>query len=47
MMVKRGQVKDHDKVIARIIKHLVRYDLDNLFGWEVPHSPVTDFEYRL
>lgn len=46
-MVKSGRIKDHDKVIARIVKHLVKYDLDHLFEWRVPSSPVTDFEYWL
>ena len=44
-MVARGSIKDHDKVIERIVKKLVKVRMDRFFDWEVPPSPVEGFKW--
>lgn len=44
-MVERGSIKDHDKVIARIVKKLTKVNMDVFFDWKVPPSPVKSFEW--
>lgn len=43
--IKAGRLKDHDKVLKRIVKNLAKKNLDKYFGWKIPPTPVSDFEY--
>ena len=43
--IKAGRLKNHDKVLKRIVKNLTKKKLDNYFGWEIPPTPVSDFRY--
>lgn len=43
--VRTGRLKDHDKVLKRIVKNLSKKNLENYFDWKIPPTPVSDFEY--
>lgn len=44
-MVKNGRLKDHDKVVARVVKKLTKVHMDGYFDFQVPPSPVESFEW--
>jgi transposase len=44
-MAVRGTVKDHDKLLKKIVKRLVKKNLDGYFDFKVPPTPARDIEY--
>jgi len=44
-MVKNGRIKDHDKVVARVVKKLTKVHMDVFFDFRVPPSPVKSFDW--
>jgi len=38
-MIKAGRLKDHDKVLKRIVKNLTKKNLDKYFDWEISPPP--------
>lgn len=45
--VRNGHIKNHDKILKRLIKNLARKDLDKYFEFDIPPSPVSDFSYKI
>lgn len=45
--VKAGRLKDHDSVLKRIVRNLTKKKLKDYFDWNIPQTPVSDFEYRV
>ena len=43
--VKAGRLKDHDKVLKRIVRNLTKKRLKDYFDWDIPQTPVSDFKY--
>ena len=43
--VKAGRLKDHDKVLKRIVRNLTKKKLKDYFDWNIPQTPVSDFKY--
>jgi len=43
--VKAGRLKDHDKVLKRIVRNLTKKKLKDYFDWDIPQTPVSDFKF--
>jgi len=43
--VKAGKLKDHDKVLKRIVRNLTKKRLKDYFDWDIPQTPVSDFKF--
>jgi len=44
-MAVRGTVIDHDKLLRRVVKRLVKKNLDGYFDFDIPPTPARDFKY--
>jgi len=44
-MAVRGTVKDHDKLLKKVVKRLVKKNLDGYYDFKIPPSPARDLEY--
>jgi hypothetical protein len=44
-MAVRGTVKDHDKLLKKVMKRLVKKNLDGYYDFEIPPTPARDIEY--
>ena len=44
-MAVRGTVKDHDKLLKKIMKRLVKAGSDTYFDFKIPPTPARDLEY--
>jgi hypothetical protein len=45
--VRNGRIKDHDKILKRLIKNLAKRNLDKYFEFDIPPTTVSDFSYRV
>jgi transposase len=43
-MAVKGNVMDHDKLLRKIMKRLVKKDLDKYFDFDIPPTPARDFK---
>ena len=44
-MAVRGTVKDHDKLLRKVVKRLVKAGCDTYFDFEIPPTPARDLKY--
>ncbi len=44
-MAARGTVKDHDKLLKKVVRRLVKKNLDGYYDFKIPPSPARDLEY--
>ncbi|MCJ2541095.1 MAG: IS1634 family transposase, partial [Candidatus Thermoplasmatota archaeon] len=44
-MAARGTVKDHDKLLKKVVRRLVKKNLDGYYDFKIPPSPARDLKY--